>query len=43
MLNLTKNALKYAAYMWHYGKMWRKRGVPCVYVRQNAQKCWKMW
>jgi len=24
MRNLAKYALKYAAYMWHYGNMWRK-------------------
>jgi len=43
MQNLAKYALKYAAYMWHCGNMWRKwRMLVCLRVGQNAQKCWKM-
>jgi len=34
----------YAAYMWHYGNMWRRlnNACACVYVgqmRRNAEKC----
>ena len=41
MRNLAKYALKYAAYMWHYGNTWRRLNdaCACVYVGQNAQKC----
>jgi len=46
MRNLAKYALKYAAYMLHIYRITEICGVndacACVYVGQNAQKCWKM-
>jgi len=46
MRNLAKYALKYAAYMLHICGITEICGVndacACVYVGQNAQKCWKM-
>jgi len=42
MRNLAKYALKYAAYMWHYGNMWRKwrvRVFTLDKMRRNGEKC----
>jgi len=35
-----RNLAKYAAYMWHYGNMWRKwRVFTLDKMRRNAEKC----